>query len=172
MTQLRWRVKLVAERPCGVVTETELACIERDEQISLAELGPRLDEAKRVTKVLQAEMVPAQMTALGECPRVCEACGRRLASKGYSAARFRSLLGDVPVQVRRWLVCPCQGASESAAQSVAVLEFGRGAAVAPEFAYVTARYAALMPLGKAADLLPELLPISGVQHGHRRLVVS
>ena len=33
MTKLRWRVKLVAEREPGVVTETELACIERDEQI-------------------------------------------------------------------------------------------------------------------------------------------
>jgi len=66
VTQLRWRVKLVTERPSGVVIETELACIERDAQISLAELGLRLDEAKRVTKALQAEMVPAQMTALGE----------------------------------------------------------------------------------------------------------
>ena len=164
MTQLRWRVKLAAERPCGVVTETELACIERDERIGLAELGLRLDEAKRVTKALQAEMVPAQTTALGECPRACEACGRRLASKGCSAARFRSLFGDVPVRMRRVLVCPCQGASESAARSVAVLEFGRGAAVAPELAYVTARYAAFMPFGKAADFLSELLPVGGVQH--------
>ena len=37
--QLRWRVKLVAEQPSGVTTETELACIERNEQISLAELA-------------------------------------------------------------------------------------------------------------------------------------
>src|SRR5690242_17542629 len=104
------------------------------------------------------------MTALGESPRACEACGRRLASKGHSAARFRSLFGDVPVRVRRLLVCPCQGASESEATSVAVLGFGRGAAVAPELAYVTARYAALAPFGKTADLLSELLPISGTQH--------
>ena len=164
MAELRWRVKLVAERSSGVVTETELACIERDEQISLAELGLSLAEAKQVTTALQNEMVPAQMTALGECPRVCEACGRWLASKGYSAARFRSLFGDVPVQVRRLLVCPCQGAGESETQSVAVLGFGRGAAVAPELAYVTARYAAMAPFGKTADLLSELLPISGTQH--------
>ena len=157
-------MKLVAERPSGVVTETEIACIKRDEQISLAELGLRLDEAKQLTMALQAEIVPAQMTALGESPRACEACGRRLASKGYSAARFRSLFGDVPVRVRRLLVCPCQGASESETKSVAVLDFGRGAAVAPEFAYVTARYAALMPFGKAVDFLSELLPVSGPQH--------
>jgi hypothetical protein len=35
------------------------------------------------------------------------------------------------------------------------------ASVAPELAYVTARYAALVPFGKAATLLSELLPISG-----------
>ncbi len=157
-------MRLVTEWPSGVVTETELTCIERNEQIGLAELGLRLDEAKRVTKALQAEMVPAQMTALGECRRACEACGRRLASKGHSAARFRSLFGDVPVQVRRLLVCSCQGASESETQSVAVLSFGRDAAVAPELAYVTARYAAMAPFGKTADLLSELLPITGTQH--------
>ncbi len=36
--------------------------------------------------------------------------------------------------------------------------------MAPELAYVTARYAALVPFGKVADLLSELLPISGAQN--------
>ena len=161
MTTLRRRVKLVSERPSGVVTETELACIERDEQIGLAELGLRLDEAKQLTAALQAAVVPAQMAALSACSRACAACGRRLAAKGYYGATFRSLFGDVPVQVRRWLVCPCQGAGD--AKSVAALDFG-GDGVAPELAYVTARYAAFMPFGKAADVLSELLPVSGPQH--------
>jgi hypothetical protein len=154
-------VKLVAERQSGVVTETELACIERDEQVSLAELGLTLAEAKQLTAALQAEIVPAQMAALSAYPRACATCGRRLAAKGHYGATFRSLFGDVPVRVRRWFVCPCQGASE--ANSVAALDFG-GDGVASEFAYVTARYAALMPFGKVAALLSELLPISGAQH--------
>ena len=33
--------------------------------------------------------------------------------------------------------------------------------MAPELAYVTARYAALAPFGRVADLLSELLPVSG-----------
>jgi hypothetical protein len=37
-------------------------------------------------------------------------------------------------------------------------------AVAPELAYVTARYAALAPFGKVAVLLSELLPINGAQN--------
>ncbi len=162
MAKLKWRVKLVAERHPGIVTETELACIERDEDVGLADLGLRLDEAKRLTAALQAEMVPAQMAAMSECPRACEACGRRLAAKGHYRATFRSLFGEVPVQVRRlFFVCPCRGESE--AKSVAALDFG-GDAVSPELAYVTARYAALALFGKIAALLSELLPLSGTQH--------
>ncbi len=161
MAKLKWRVKLVAERHPGVTTETELACIERDEDIGLADLGLRLDEAKRLAAALQAEMVPAQTAAISECPRACEACGRRLAAKGHYGATFRSLFGDVPVRIRRLFVCPCRG--EGGAKSVAALDFG-GDAVAPELAYVTARYAALAPFGKVAALLSELLPLSGTQH--------
>jgi len=135
--------------------------LKRDADLGLAELGLRLDEPKRLTAALQVEMVPAQMAALGECPRVCEACGRRLAAKGHYRARFRSLFGDMPARVRRLFVCPCRGEDE--AKSVAALDFG-GDAVAPELAYVTARYAALAPFGKVAALLSELLPLGGTQH--------
>jgi hypothetical protein len=158
---LVWRVKLVAELRPGVLTETEVARIERDEQAGLADLGLRLAETKRLTSALQAEIVPAQVAAVGEQRRCCLSCGRRLASKGYYPVTFRSLFGDVPVRVRRLLVCPCQEAVE--VQSVGALDFGHDA-VAPELAYVTARYAALVPFGKVAVLLSELLPISGAQN--------
>ena len=162
MPKLVWRVKLVSERGSGVTTETEVARIERDEQAGSAELGLRLAEAKRLTAALQAQIVPAQVAVAGEGRRRCEACGRRLASKGHYRARFRSLFGDVPVRVRRWFVCPCRGGAGEA-KSVTALDFG-GAAVAPELAYVTARYAALAPFGKVAALLSELLPLGGAQH--------
>src|SRR4051794_27109490 len=83
MAKLVWRVKLVAELEPGVVTETELARIERDAQAGLAELGLQLDEAKRLTAALQARLVPAPVAASGACRRACEACGRALASKGH-----------------------------------------------------------------------------------------
>ncbi|MDQ2802851.1 MAG: ISKra4 family transposase [Pseudomonadota bacterium] len=44
-----------------------------------------------------------------------------------------------------------------------MLDLGKDA-LAPELAYVTARYAALAPFGKVAALLSELLPVSGTQH--------
>jgi hypothetical protein len=159
--KLVWRVKLVAELEAGVTTETEVGRIERDADVGLAKLGLRLEEAKQLTADLQAQIVPAQVTALSECRRSCVACGSVLASKGHYPVRFRSLFGDVPLRVRRLLACPCLGGN--GAKSAAILDFGKDA-VAPELAYITARYAALAPFGKVATLLSKLLPMSGPQH--------
>src|SRR4051812_5826341 len=159
--KLVWRVKLVAELEPGVTTETEVACLERGEEAGLADLGLRLDEAKQLTAALQAQMVSAQVAVVGERCRSCAACGRVLASKGYYRATFRSLFGDVPVRVRRLLVCPCHGPGEP--KSFAALDLGAGT-VAPELAYVTAKFAALAPFGKVAALLSELLPLAGARN--------
>jgi hypothetical protein len=99
--KLVWRVKLVAELRPGVMTETEVARIERDEQAGLADLGLRLAETKQLTAALQAEIVPAQIAVIGERRRCCSSCGHKLASKGHYPVTFRSLFGDVPVRVRR-----------------------------------------------------------------------
>ena len=158
MPKLVWRVRLVAEFETGETTEVEVARLERDEHAGLADLGLRLAEAKRLTAAIQAEIVPAQVTIACEHRRTCVACQRVLASKGHYTATFRSLFGDVPIRVRRLLACSCQGAAE--AKSFAGFDL-EAATVAPELAYVTARYAALAPFGKVADLLSELLPVSG-----------
>ena len=129
MPKLVWRVKLVTELRPGVTTETEVACLERDEEAGLAELGLRLDEAKRLTAAIQARMVPAQVAIVGERRRCCAACGRPLASKGHYRATLRSLFGAVPVRVRRRLVCPCQGPGE--AKSFAALDLGKDAVAPP-----------------------------------------
>ena len=115
-------------------------------------------EAKQLMAAIQAEIVPAQVSVAGEHRRTCVACEDELASKGHYTATFRSLFGDVPIRIRRLLTCPCQGTGESKSFAAFDLE---AATVAPELAYVTARYAALAPFGKVADLLSELLPISG-----------
>src|SRR3954453_5240442 len=105
-------------------------------------------------------MVSAQVAVVGERCRSCAACGRPLASKGHYRATFRSLFGNVPVRVRRLLVCPCQGPGEP--KSFAALDLGPGPAL--ELAYVTAKFAAVAPFGKVAGLLSGLLPISGAQN--------
>ena len=158
MPKLVWRVKLVAEFEAGETTEVEVARLERDERPGLADLGLRLTEAKQLLAAIQTEIVPVQVTIAGEHRHTCLACERALASKGHYSTTFRSLFGDVPIRVRRLLTCPCQEMAE--ARSFAAFDL-EAATVAPELAYVTARYAALAPFGKVADLLSELLPICG-----------
>jgi hypothetical protein len=85
---LVWRVKLGAEVQPGVTTETEVARIERDADVGLAELGLRLDEAKQLTAALQAQIVPAQVTVLCEWRRSCAACASALASKAIIRCGF------------------------------------------------------------------------------------
>jgi hypothetical protein len=90
VAKLVWRVKLVAEVRPGVVTETEVGRIERDDKPGLGELGLQLAEMKQLGAALQAEIVPAQMSVLGERCRVCVGCGGILAGKGHYPATFRS----------------------------------------------------------------------------------
>src|SRR3954469_18492487 len=84
----------------------------------------------------------------------------RLRDLWTSAGQQGPLPCDVPVRVRRLLVCPCHG--RGAPKSFAALDLGAGPA--PELAYVTAKFAALAPFGKVAALLSELLPLSGAQN--------
>jgi hypothetical protein len=67
--KLVWRVELVAELEPGVATETEVAHIERGEEVGPADLGLRLEEAKRLTTALQAEIVTAHQEHPAEVPQ-------------------------------------------------------------------------------------------------------
>lgn len=72
MAKLVWRVKPITELEPGIVSETELARIERDDLAVPETLGLTLDEGKRLTAATQAEIVRAQASTVGERFRWCE----------------------------------------------------------------------------------------------------
>ena len=78
-----WRVKLIAELELGIVSETEVARVERDDFAVPETLGLTLEEGKRLMAATQAEIVRAQVSTMGERFRWCERCGAKLLSKGY-----------------------------------------------------------------------------------------
>ena len=158
MAKLVWRVKLVAELGPDLVSETEVGRIERDDRVTPETLGLTLDESKRLVAAAQVEIVRAQVAVMGERFRWCEHCRTKLMSKGYYPATFRSLFGNVPVRVRRLCACRCEADAQDN-ETFSALAINGG--IAPELAYVTARFAALVPFAKVADLLSELLPIGG-----------
>ncbi len=59
MQKLVWRVKLVADSGDGSATEIEVGRIERESWANLETIGLSLDEEKRLTAAIQAEMVRA-----------------------------------------------------------------------------------------------------------------
>ena len=57
MAKLVWRVKLVAELGSGMVSEAEVARIERDDFAVAETVGLTLDEGKRLAAATQAHRV-------------------------------------------------------------------------------------------------------------------
>jgi hypothetical protein len=159
LEKLVWRVKLVAEAGGGeAAREIEVARIERAPHVRPETLGLSLEEGKRIAAAVQREMVRGQASVMGDQFRYCGHCRAALPSKGYRSITFRSLFGDVPLRLRRFVGCLCPAGREGPKTfSALALEGG----VAPELAYVTAKFAALAPFARTAGLLAELLPVGG-----------
>ncbi len=105
MQKLVWRLKLDADFGAGEPAEIEVAWIEREDP---ERLGRSLSEGKRLTAAIQSEMGRAQASIMGDRFRCCAHCGSALSSKGYRRVTFRSLFGDVPLRVRRFVGCWCR----------------------------------------------------------------
>jgi hypothetical protein len=159
MQKFVWRLKLEADFSAGSATEIEVARIERAAWADPETLGLSLSEGKRLTAAIQTEMVRAQASIMGERFRCCAHCGSGLSSKGYRQVTFRSLFGNVPLRVRRFVSCRCRDALTEEPRSLSALTLEGG--MAPELADITAKFAALAPFAKVADLLSELLPVGG-----------
>ena len=116
----------------------------------LADLGLRLAEAKQLTAALQAEMVPrAQVTMVGEHVAARAWC------VGASWPARVITPHDVPLPCSATCrsgfgACsPVPAKSSEAGQRASPSSTSMAATVAPELAYVTARYAALAPFRQA-----------------------
>src|ERR1035437_7242789 len=151
---LKWKLKLTAELARGECVEYDLTGWERGAEVTLGSLGLGLAEGKAILAEIQAHMVAAQIEGHGEARRCCGRCGRRLPNKGHYRSTFRSVFGNVPVRVRRVKACPGCG------QNPATPLFTRKSSTAPELRYLNSKLAALLPFGKVADFLNEVLPVS------------
>lgn len=153
---MKLTVKLVAKVIPGTPIEHEIATFERPDLSSPASIGLTIDEGKFILASLQREVIAAQIQQHGASIQSCCRCGKALRTKGYYKPTLRSVYGNVGVRVRRVMGCSCSG---SQARSFSTL-FTRKNPVTPELRYLTAKMAALLPFGKVADFLGELLPLS------------
>jgi hypothetical protein len=115
---------------------------------------------KAVLAAIQAQWVGDQVKRHGEVARHCLWCGRSQSSKGPYRSTFRSVFGNIPMRVRRFHACPCRTDGPNTVPAL----FTRRLPLAPELRYLPATLAALMPFGKVADFLGEVLPLSTTFH--------
>jgi len=154
---MKWTVKLQIEGVDGKVGEQTLMEIEREDELRVERLGLALAEAKRLLAALQRQMVAAQVDQYGSEFRNCSHCHRAFRTKGYYRAFFRSVFGKVPIRVRRLFSCRCQGEKRGSFSSLPP-EFEHDL-VAPEWKFLQAKLASLMPYGRVGELLSELFPV-------------
>jgi hypothetical protein len=154
-----WRLKLEADFGAGSTTEIEVGRIEREAWADLETVGLSLVERKRLTAAIQAEWSVRRRRKWESVSDAASSVDRRSPVKGTGQVVFRSLFGNVPLSVRRFESCRCRKAIPEGPRSFSALALEGG--MAPKLAYVTAKFAAIVPFGKVADLLAELLPVGG-----------
>ena len=106
--------------------------------------------AKLVWRVKLVTELQAGETTEVEVARLERDGQAGLADLGLRLAEAKQLMAAIQVEI-----VPAQATVAGELEA---------ATVAPELAYITARYAALAPFGKVVDLLSELLPISGARN--------
>jgi hypothetical protein len=153
---MRWTVVLVAETEAGQRIEEPVLSLVRDPRVVLEQLGLTLAEGKQLLQAVQERMVVAQVKRHGAVYRRCGSCQQKLSTKDYQRQWFRSAFGKVPIRVRRLTSCRCQGQPRRTFSSLPLTD--EHGLIAPEWLYLQAKLASLLPFARVAALLGDVLP--------------
>ena len=149
--EIRLRIDVGDDGPGG----EEILVLDKPHD-QLEKVGLSLAEAKELLGRVQDRVVGAQAAAFVADHRHCDACGRRLWSKGRTSLQFRTPFGDVPVTGPRLKSCPCQSATRGSFSPLTGLFTEH---VAPEMLYLETKWASLVPFGVTVELLRDVLPV-------------
>jgi hypothetical protein len=152
---MKWTIKVISETESGHTAEQTLVAVERTDRLTVEDLGLSMAEGKRLLATLQRSIVTAQIEEHGAGYRGCPDCHQLLRTKGYYRTSFRSAFGRVPLRVRRLESCSCHGGTRA---TFGCLPTHEGGLVAPEWLFLQAKLASLIPFARAADLLGDVLP--------------
>jgi len=156
---MAWVVQLEEVIEGKVVGRSKIATLDRPGKLeSLDDLGLRLADAKPLLANIQAEVVSGQIAHDAEQRSRCADCGKHRRLKDYRPRQFDTLFGRIEVRVPRFdgPDCGCDDASIQNAAPSALS--GRST---PEYDAMRAKLAAQLPYRVAAELLADLLPVSG-----------
>jgi hypothetical protein len=153
---MRWTVVLVAEMEKGQRVEQPLLSLVRDQQVVLEQLGLTLAEGKRLLQAVQQRVVAAQVSDTERCIGAADTASESCPPRGTQRRWLRSAFGKVPIRVRRLTTCRCQGVPRRTFSSLP--RSGSYGLIAPEWLYLQAKLASLIPFVRVAALLSDVLP--------------
>jgi hypothetical protein len=154
---MRFRVEVICVNGEGTEQRHGVMEMERRE-LAMETLGLSLAEGKAILRGVQDFVASQQSSEDLQRRRNCPNCGQRYHSKAAGTSTVETVLGPVAVANSRWERCPCQREGPKTFRPTATWLTGR---TSPERLYLETKWASLIPYEKVADLLKEVLPVSG-----------
>jgi hypothetical protein len=154
---MKFRVEVTCVNDEGTEQRREVMEMERRE-LAMETLGLSLAEGKALLQGVQDFVASQQISEDLQCRRICPNCGQRYHSKEAGTSTVETVFGPVAVPNPRWERCPCQTEGPKTFRPTATWLKGR---TSPERLYLETRWGSLIPYEKVADLLKEVLPVSG-----------
>jgi hypothetical protein len=154
---MKFRVEVICVNNEGAEQRCEVMEMERQE-LAMETLGLSLAEGKALLQGVQDFVASQQISEDLKRRHVCPNCGERHHSKAAGTSTVETVFGPVAVPNPRWERCSCQTESPKTFRPTATWLTGR---TSPERLYLETKWASLIPYEKVADLLKEVLPVSG-----------
>ena len=157
---MRFRVEVICVNDEGTEQRHGVMEMERRE-LAMESLGLSLAEGKAILRGVQDFVASQQTSEDLQRRRGCPNCGQRYHSKEVGTSTVETVFGPVAVANRRWERCSCQSEGPKTFRPTAAWLKGR---TSPERLYLETKWGSLIPYEKVADLLKEVLPVSGSTH--------
>ena len=127
-------------------------------------VGLNLCEAKALLENLQQAIVFAQTKEVLKDQRCCPDCTKPRVLKDNSTFTYRTLFGNIELTSPRYKACNCQTKKEVGElvkkKTVSPLRDLLTEKVSPELLFLESKWASLIPFGKTAELLKDILPLA------------
>ena len=154
---MKFRVEVICVNEGGAEERREVMEMERRE-LAMETLGLSLAEGKAILRGVQDLVASQQISEDLQRRRSCPKCGQRYHSKEAGTSTVETVFGPVAVANPRWERCSCQREGPKTFRPTATWLMGR---TSPERLYLETKWGSLIPYEKVADLLKEVLPVSG-----------
>ncbi len=154
---MKFRVEVICVREDGAEQRRDVMEMERYE-LAMETLGLSVAEGIAILCGVQDFVASQQTVECLERQRNCPSCRHRYHSKETGTSTVETVFGPVAVPNPRWERCSCQVEGPKTFRPTATWLKGR---TSPERLYLETKWGSLIPYEKVADLLKEVLPVSG-----------